>query len=203
MARLDRLMTAKGVAQLAAVIGRQFSFALLRAVSHLEEETLQQELQRLVHAQLIDQRGSPAQVTYIFKHALVTDIAYQSLLKSTRQEYHQRIAEVLEAHFRRPRRNIRSCWRIIIARRRLAKRLPTGSRRHDAWCSVQHRSDPPSPQGLALLSGLPETPQRMRQELALRAMRPRLDECQGLRGVDVEARLQAANCASNCKLHRA
>src|SRR5262249_54746433 len=99
MARLDRLVTAKGIAQIGATIGRQFSYALLRAVSQLDEATLQRELDRLVEAELVFQRDLPPQVTYIFKHALIADTAYQSLLKSTRQQYHQRIAQVLEAQF--------------------------------------------------------------------------------------------------------
>jgi predicted ATPase len=99
MARLDRLITAKAVAQYAAVIGRQFSYAWLHAVSQLDEAILQRELHRLVEAELVYQRGLPPQATYMFKHALIQDAAYQSLLKSTRQQYHQRIAQVLEAQF--------------------------------------------------------------------------------------------------------
>ena len=99
MARLDRLISAKGIAQLGAAIGRQFAYDLLRAVSQLDESTLQRELGRLVEAELLYQRGLPPQATYLFKHALVQDAAYQSLLKSTRQHYHQRIAQVLEEQF--------------------------------------------------------------------------------------------------------
>ena len=99
MARLDRLVTAKAVAQYAAVIGRQFSYALLQAVSQLDEVRLQHELRRLVEAELVYQRGVPPQSTYVFKHALIQDAAYESLLKSTRQQYHQRIALVMEAQF--------------------------------------------------------------------------------------------------------
>jgi predicted ATPase len=99
MARLDRLVTAKAVAQYAAVIGRQFSYTLLHAVSQLDEAMLQHELGRLVEAEIVYQRGVPPQATYMFKHALIQDAAYASLLKSTRQHYHQRIAHVLEAQF--------------------------------------------------------------------------------------------------------
>jgi class 3 adenylate cyclase len=99
MARLDRLVTAKAVAQYAAVLGRHFSYALLHAVSQLEEPTLQRELGRLVDAELLYQRGLPPQATYLFKHALIRDIAYESLLRSTRQGYHQRVATVLETQF--------------------------------------------------------------------------------------------------------
>jgi class 3 adenylate cyclase/predicted ATPase len=99
MARLDRLISAKGIAQLAAVIGRQFAYDLLSAVSQLDEITLQRELGRLVEAEIVYQRGLPPQSTYVFKHALIQDAAYESLLKSTRQGYHQRIAQVLETQF--------------------------------------------------------------------------------------------------------
>jgi predicted ATPase len=99
MARLDRLVTAKAVAQYAAVIGRQFSYELLHAVSDVDGASLQRELGRLVEAELVYQRGVVPGATYLFKHALVQDIAYQSLLRSTRQHYHQRIANVLEAQF--------------------------------------------------------------------------------------------------------
>ena len=99
MARLDRLVTAKAVAQYAAVIGRQFAYELLSTVSQLDAATLQRELGRLVEAEIVYQRGVPPQSTYVFKHALIQDAAYASLLKSTRQHYHQQIAQVLEAQF--------------------------------------------------------------------------------------------------------
>jgi len=99
MARLDRLVTAKVLAQQAAVIGRQFSYIILQAVYQLDDTILERELGLLVDAELIYQRGIPPQATYIFKHALVTDTAYNSLLRSTRQGYHRRIAEVLEEQF--------------------------------------------------------------------------------------------------------
>ena len=72
---------------------------LIQAVSPLDEATLQQGLAQLVDAELLYQRGHPPQAQYLFKHALIQDAAYQSLLKSTRQQYHQRIAQVLEAQF--------------------------------------------------------------------------------------------------------
>src|SRR5262249_39296806 len=99
MARLDRLVTAKGIAQLAAVIGRQFPYDLLQAVSQLDESTLQRELGRLVEAEIVYQRGLPPQAHYFFKHALIQNAAYESLLRTTRQHYHQRIAQVLEEQF--------------------------------------------------------------------------------------------------------
>ena len=99
MARLDRLATVKTLAQLGATLGREFPYALLRAVAPWEEETLHQGLHQLVAAEFLYQRGVPPQATYTFKHALIQDVAYQSLLRSTRQQYHQRIAQALEAQF--------------------------------------------------------------------------------------------------------
>ena len=99
MARLDRLATVKGLAQLGATLGREFSYELLQAVSPWDEGTLQRGLHQLVAAEFLYQQGLPPQATYRFKHALIQDAAYQSLLRSTRQQYHQRIAQVLEARF--------------------------------------------------------------------------------------------------------
>ena len=99
MARLDRLATVKGLAQLGATLGREFSYDLLQAVSPWDEGTLQRGLHQLVEAEFLYQRGLPPQATYLFKHALIQEAAYQSLLRSTRQQYHQRIAQVLEARF--------------------------------------------------------------------------------------------------------
>ena len=99
MARLDRLESAKGLAQLGAVIGRTFSYHLLKALTSLDTPVLQLELQCLVEAELVFQRGAPPQAIYTFKHALIQDAAYQSLLRRTRQDYHQQIAEVLEQLF--------------------------------------------------------------------------------------------------------
>jgi class 3 adenylate cyclase/predicted ATPase len=99
MARLDRLATVKALAQLGATLGREFSYELLQAVSLWDEDTLHRGLQQLVAAEFLYQQGLPPQAAYRFKHALIQDTAYQSLLRSTRQLCHQRIAQVLEAQF--------------------------------------------------------------------------------------------------------
>ncbi|HWP91302.1 MAG TPA: adenylate/guanylate cyclase domain-containing protein [Thermodesulfobacteriota bacterium] len=127
MARLDRLSTVKEVAQIGAAIGREFSYELLKAISTIDDTVLQRELDRLVEAELLlkldnpfalspfdsaahpepvegerQAQGRPVEgrdVKYSFKHALIRDAAYQSLLKSKRQQYHQRIAEVLEERY--------------------------------------------------------------------------------------------------------
>jgi predicted ATPase/class 3 adenylate cyclase len=101
MARLDRLAPVKEIAQIGAVIGREFAHELLAAVSPLSEPELGAALDQLVHSELIFRRGAPPDATYSFKHALVQDAAYQSLLRSRRQQLHARIAEVLEERFDR------------------------------------------------------------------------------------------------------
>jgi cytochrome P450 len=99
MARLDQLPAAKEVAQLAAVVGREFTYDLVQGIAPQDEDTLQAALGQLVAAELLYQRGRPPRARYVFKHALIQDAAYASLLKSTRQHVHQRIAQVLEAQF--------------------------------------------------------------------------------------------------------
>jgi predicted ATPase len=99
MARLDCLGPSKAVAQLGAVLGRTFAYTVLHAVAPWEETTLQHGLRQLVEAELLYQQGVPPQATYRFKHALIQDTASQSLLQSTRQQYHRRIAQVLEQRF--------------------------------------------------------------------------------------------------------
>lgn len=99
MARLDRLGDAKEVAQLAATLGRDFDYALLKAASSLAEEDLQDALGHLVEADLLLQRGYPPHVRYMFKHVLVRDEAYHSLLRRTREHHHLKIAQTLDRQF--------------------------------------------------------------------------------------------------------
>ncbi len=99
MARLDRLAGGKEVAQLAAALGRSFRRDVLAAVSSLDEVALDNALAQLVAAGLVYRRGLPPDVTYEFKHALVQDAAYESLLKTRRQEIHLKIATALEEWF--------------------------------------------------------------------------------------------------------
>jgi class 3 adenylate cyclase/predicted ATPase len=99
MARLDRLGPAKEVAQIGAVMGREFSHALLAAVARKPETELQSSLDRLVEAGLVFRQGEAPQASYLFKHALVQDAAYGTLLRERRRELHARIAETLERQF--------------------------------------------------------------------------------------------------------
>ena len=99
MARLDRLGPAKEVAQIGAAIGREFSHALLAAVVSKPEADLNSALDRLISAGLLFRQGVPPHATYLFKHALVQDAAYGTLLREPRRALHARIAETLEGRF--------------------------------------------------------------------------------------------------------
>jgi predicted ATPase len=99
MARLDRRPAVREIAQLAAVLGREFTYQMLRSLAPHEESVVQDGLAQLVEDELLYQRGRPPRARYIFKHALIQDAAYQSLLKKTRQHYHEQVARLLEEHF--------------------------------------------------------------------------------------------------------
>jgi predicted ATPase len=190
MARLDRLMTAKVIAQLGATIGRQFSYALLKAVSQGDEATLHTDLRRLVEAEIVYQRGLPPQATYMFKHALIQDAAYASLLKSTRQQYHQRIAQVLEAQFP----ETAAAQPELLAHHYTEAGLTEQAVHywHHAGQKASERSAYVEAivhltQGLALLPRLPATPERTQQELAMQiALGPALINTKGHASPEVE-----------------
>jgi predicted ATPase len=170
MARLDRLVTAKGIAQYAAVIGRQFAHRLLQAVSQVDEATLQRELGRLVEAELVYQRGVPPQAYYFFKHALIQDAAYESLLKSTRQHYHQQIALVLEVQFpemteAQPELLAHHYTEAGLTEKAVHYWYHAGQRASERSAHVEAISHLRT--GLALLQTLPETQERTQQELLL------------------------------------
>ena len=99
MARLDRLGPAKEVAQIGAAIGREFSHALLAAVARKPEAELRSALDRLIAAGLLFRQGAPPHATYLFKHALVQDAAYGTLLREQRRGLHARIVETIESQF--------------------------------------------------------------------------------------------------------
>ncbi|WGD53206.1 AAA family ATPase [Bradyrhizobium sp. CB1650] len=98
-ARLDRLGPAREVAQIGAVIGRDFSYTLLRAVTAMEDRPLQIALERLAEADILLVQGLPPDANYRFKHVLIQDAAYENLLKSRRQVLHRRVGEVLRDDF--------------------------------------------------------------------------------------------------------
>jgi class 3 adenylate cyclase/predicted ATPase len=168
MARLDRLVTAKAVAQYAAVIGRQFAYDLLSMGSQLDATTLQRELRRLIEAEIVYQRGVPPQATYVFKHALIQDAAYQSLLKSTRQQYHQRIAHILEAQFpatvdQQPELLAHHYTGAGLNEQAVSYWHKAGQRGSERSAHVEAISH--LTKGLEMLQTLPETPQRLQREV--------------------------------------
>ena len=170
MARLDRLSTVKTVAQLGAIIGRTFAYEVLQAVVPLDEATLQQGLRHLVEAELVYQRGLPPQATYMFKHALIQDAAYQSLLRSTRQQYHQRIAQVLAAQFpetveTQPELLAHHYTEAGLIEQAMAYWQQAGQQASDRSANLEaicHFTT-----GIELLTTLPETPERTQQALSL------------------------------------
>jgi class 3 adenylate cyclase/tetratricopeptide (TPR) repeat protein len=99
LARLDRLAPTREVAQVGAALGRQFSHELISAVAMIPQQQLDDSLAQLVHAELIFRRGTPPNAEYTFKHALVQDAAYSTLLRSRRQQIHGRIAATMEGQF--------------------------------------------------------------------------------------------------------
>lgn len=99
MAKLDRLGSAKELAQMCATLGREFAHSVLKAVADSSYTDLDYQLSQLVFHELLYQRGLPPKATYTFRHALVHEVAYQSLLKKTRQKFHRKIAEVLASQF--------------------------------------------------------------------------------------------------------
>jgi predicted ATPase len=170
MARLDRLATVREIAQLGATIGREFSYELLHAVSPLDEATLQRELRRLVEAELVYQRGLPPQAHYFFKHALIQDTAYQSLLKSTRQQLHRELAHVLAEQFpeateHQPELLAHHYTEAGLIEQAIPYWQRAGQRAIE--CSAHLEAINHLTKGLELLKTLPNTPERAQQELLL------------------------------------
>src|SRR5262249_48194275 len=190
MARLDRLANVKGLAQLGATLGREFAYALLQAVSPWDEGTLQQGLQQLVTAEFLYQQGVPPQATYRFKHALIQDAAYQSLLKSTRQQYHQRIAQVLEAHFpetaeTQPELLAHHCTEAGLTEQAVRYWQRAGEHASDRSAPLEAISHCTT--GIALLTTLPETPARTHQAAGLHlALGAALQMAKGFAAPEVE-----------------
>ncbi len=190
MARLDRLAAARDVAQLGATLGREFSYELLQAVSRVDEVSLQHALARLVEAEVLYQRGLPPQARYVFKHALIQDAAYQSLLKSTRQQYHQQIAQALQEQFS----ETREAQPELLAHHYteadlVAQAIPywqkAGQRAIERSANAEAISH--LAKALELLKTLPDTSERVRQELSLQiTLGPALVILKGMAAPEVE-----------------
>jgi predicted ATPase len=168
MARLDRLPEVKEVAQIAACIGRAFEFSLLAAVAGRPEVELAAALDKLAAAELIFRRGSPPAATFTFKHALVQDAAYQSLLKTRRQQLHAHIAQMLEERFpeiveTEPELLARHYSGAGVTERAVEYLLRAGRRAAERSVNLEAISHFRS--GLSLLDMLTKTPERERREL--------------------------------------
>jgi predicted ATPase len=190
MAWLDRLATVKGLAQLGATLGREFSYELLRAVSPWDEATVQRGLHQLVEAEFLYQQGLPPQTTYVFKHALIQDAAYQSLLRSTRQQHHQRIAQTLEAQFpetveTQPELVAQHYTAAGCAEQAVVYWQRAGQHASDRSANLEAISHVTT--GIELLKTLPETPDRLQQAVALYiALGAALQMAKGLAAAEVE-----------------
>jgi class 3 adenylate cyclase/predicted ATPase len=168
LARLDRLASVRLVAQTGAAIGREFSYALLRNVSHLPEDELQGSLARLVASELVFQRGTPPDAIYSFKHALVQDAAHGSLLRSTRRQLHAQIAEALETHFPEMMDTQPELFAQHYAEAGLVEKSVAcwgKAGRRSAARSAMTEAAAQLQKGLDQLALLSDTPERRRQEL--------------------------------------
>jgi class 3 adenylate cyclase/predicted ATPase len=173
MGRLDRLGAAKHVAQLAAILGREFPHDLLAAVAEDDPAALRDQLGRLIEAGLLEQRGQLPHATYGFRHALIREAAYESLPKAIRQQHHEHIGRVLEQHFPD----------VVDAQPELvAHHLTAGGIEQAAigyWQRAAQRAMVRSAnveavrfatEALRLLGGMPGSAERNQHELALRSM---------------------------------
>ena len=171
MARLDRFMPVKEIAQIGAAIGREFSYELIAAVAPMPQAQLDDALVQLSESGLAFRRGTPPDAIYTFKHALVQDAAYDSLLKSRRQELHAKIARVIEQRFP----NIKTTEPEVLAHHLTAAGLAEAAiplwqsagelalKRMALTEAIAHLN-----QGLELVSTLPRSSERDASELGLR-----------------------------------
>ncbi len=191
MARLDQLSrTARDVAQIGAVLGRAFSYALIRAVWPSDEQRLTRGLAQLVEAELIFQKGMLPQARWVFKHAMLQDTAYQSVLKSKRQQIHHQVADVLVKQFS----DIRHQQPELVAHHYTEAGLldqAIGFWQYAGEQAVQRSAHREGIghflKGLALLSELPETPDRTHRELTIQTrLGPSLMATKGYAAPEVE-----------------
>jgi serine/threonine protein kinase/predicted ATPase len=168
MARLDRMEDERDLAQLAATLGREFSYDVLAAVANVDESALQAGLARLVQAEILYPKGRPPRSTYIFKHALLEDALYNALVRGKRQQFHRRIADALEAHFPQtveahPELIAHHFTEAGLAEKAVAYWLRAGVRSHERAAdreAIGHLT-----KGLGLLETLEETREHDEQKL--------------------------------------
>ena len=171
LARLDRLAPVREVAQIGAALGRQFSHELIGAVAPMPRAQLDEALTQLVGAELIHRRGIPPDAEYTFKHALVQDAAYSTLLRSRRQQLHARIAAILEGRFpeivaAQPALLAHHCTEAGLTQQAIEYWLTAG---RQAWArSATAEAVALLRRGLALVSALPDDDWHRERELGLR-----------------------------------
>ncbi len=189
LARLDRLAPVREVAQIGAALGRQFSHELIGAVAALPQPRLDDALAQLVGAELIYRRGTPPDAEYTFKHALVQEPAYGTLLRSRRQQLHARIAATLEGQFpeivaAQPALLAHHCTEAGQNEKAVGYLLKAG--RQAVARAVMTEAVAQLQRGLDLLGTLPDSPRRQQQELDLQvALGPALFATRGYGASDV------------------
>jgi predicted ATPase len=201
LARLDRLGEAKAVAQLAAVIGRTFTLEQLEALSWIKGAALRNAIGRLLQAEILYRRGPAQEVRYIFKHALIQDAAYLSLLASDRQQLHRRLARLLQEELpavadAEPELMAHHCERGGLTANAIDYLQAAAIRAQQRSASLEMVSH--LNQALGLLSGLPPAPERVGQELSLRSLlAPTLGAIKGWGAPEVSANAEC--CVTLCR----
>ena len=196
MARLDRMPQVREIAQIGSVLGREFAYEMISGLSVIEEDTLEDRLRELVDAELLYQRGRPPRAKYIFKHALVQDAAYESLLKRKRQRHHHEVADLIVSRFP----DIADSEPEV-----LAHHFSEGGNVEQAasyWLAAGQRAVERSAnveavahltRGLELISETPDTPGRTLQELDfLKTLGPALIATKGFGASEVVSTYQRA-----------
>jgi class 3 adenylate cyclase/tetratricopeptide (TPR) repeat protein len=187
--RLDRLAPMREVAQIGAVLGRSFSHELISAVADMSQQKLDNALTQLVTAELMFRRGTPPDAEYTFKHALVQDAAYSTLLRGPRRQLHARIARTLESQFpeiviAQPQLMAQHCAEGGLLEKAVAYWLQAGQRAGARSAMLEAVAQ--LQKGLDLLASMPPSPLHQQQELDLRmALGPALAATKGFSAPDV------------------
>jgi predicted ATPase len=173
LARLDRLAPTRELAQIGAALGRQFSYELIRAVAQMPQQQLDESLTQLVRAELVFRRGTPPDAEYTFKHALVQDAAYDTLLRSRRQQLHGRIAATLEQEFPesveiQPELLARHCAEAGLIEKAVMFWCKAGQQAIERGAMTEAVAQ--LRKSLSLISGLPDNVARQEQELDVQIM---------------------------------
>ena len=197
MARLDRLGSAKDVAQIGAVIGREFSYALVAALANKQEAELHTALDGLVEAGLLFRQGVPPHATYLFKHALVQDAAYGTLLREPRRALHARIVDTIENQFaeiaeNRPEVLARHCTEAGLIEKAAGLWGKAGQRSFARSALVEAVEQ--LTRALAQIATLPLTPALRREQIKLQvALIPALIHVKGYASPEAKAAAERAH----------